>query len=68
MTTRNTLIGAAATASCTGLGQGQKNQSTVLNCFHFNGSYYWDYLYDNGTKKAGWVREDNLRVVSFNRC
>lgn len=53
---------------CTSLGQGQTTHDTRLHCYSWNGSYYWDHLRNRNTGVSGWVREDNLWVVSFNAC
>jgi hypothetical protein len=54
--------------SCTSLGQGQQTHDTRLHCYSWNGSNFWDHLRDRNTGVSGWVREDQLYVVSGNAC
>lgn len=53
---------------CLSVGQGQRTHDTVLHCYSYNGAYFWDHLRDVSNARSGWVREDQLYIVSGNPC
>jgi hypothetical protein len=55
---------ARISSSCAPVGQAQMSHSLIDYCFvlgdYFEGTSYWDYVYDQNTGKSGYITEARL--------